>query len=241
VWGGSRKFTKLIFFPWRFRSEQRPPTYAFRTNQMVGYVGKRTSCTKRVYWVDEDIIGSLDSLFAAPIAIKSGRSGRIHRIDGLRVDLGFGTIPTHITHDSVNGISTDSSAFSYIQRNVRTLTIADQSTYCRWRDICWYIINRAGDHLDSHLLFTRSNDFNIDIGVTKYTAFYLNGKRVESYIDVLAMCASHLYTYHMLSGYPFVCTSAAIYKGIPEKPFITNRPTGLRFILENVIITRLKQ
>jgi hypothetical protein len=181
------------------------------------------------YWIDDGTPDALDRLDARITDIRTIRTG-VYSVDGLSIDLGFGQMPQYVNHQSMD-VSTEEDACAHLLDNINQLETTDKSTYLRFCDIRARIIDRVADHAATTSDRKRSDSkFNdIDIQLTKRTAFYLDGKQVESYTTILAMLASNRYMYHAYSAFSYVSTYCdAQCTFVVEKIIITRRPGDFR-------------
>jgi hypothetical protein len=184
-------------------------------------------------WFDDKTQTSLDRLLSYVTRCnEQGQShkSRIHKLTGLEIDLGCGTMPMFATvpdGDLANteyDVSTEHTAHDTIVSKIKKFVLGDVSNY---RRLC--VVRSAMGALASGGRRTRQGFGNqyLDIGIrmTKNTVFYLDGKYIESSIQIATLLLSRECVFHVFSDCAYV-------------PEFRAECCTLQFILTKVFITR---
>jgi hypothetical protein len=186
-------------------------------------------------WCDDQTQASLDRLLSfVTSCAEQGPSPdvRIHKLKGLEIDLGSGTMPMFVTVPAGNlvnnpryDVSTEHTAYDTVVSTIETFVLGDMSNFQRLCAVRRALVALAsgGSH-SRHRVQTPYLD--ICIRMTKHTVFYLDGKYIESSIQIATLLLSRECVFHVFSDCAY----------IPE--FRGAEYCTLRFILTKVFITR---
>jgi hypothetical protein len=184
------------------------------------------------HWVDDGTSAAIARLveFTTTRLLRTERLFQIYAIDGLEIDLGVSRMPRYIR--STDSPSSEDAAYTMVVKNCRTLELTDKSNYLRLQDVCRGIIARSATLTGKDFeppAITNGEHNDVKAAVTKYTAFYLNGKPVYSFSKIATLLMSPDYTYHAFANY------AHIYE------FTVPAPVLLRFVLSRVYVSPCRE